>query len=53
MGTAMKPYVVYLVVDVLVDVISSLYPVRSHHSDFASKEAPPWIRSVSSEVRRS
>ena len=39
MGTAMKPYVVYLVVEVLVDVISSLYPVRSHHSDSASKEA--------------
>jgi hypothetical protein len=39
MGTAMKPYLVYLVVDVRVNVISALCPVRSHHGDFASKEA--------------
>jgi xanthosine utilization system XapX-like protein len=35
----MKPYRVSLVVDVLVDVIYTLCPVRSRHSDFASKEA--------------
>ena len=35
----MEPYLVYLGVDVLADVISTLCPVRSHPSDLVSKDA--------------